>query len=141
MRQAINAANTQGNGDITFDSTLNGATLTLTSILPQIGEAIDIAGPPVGFIIDGKGTYQAFGVDGGASLSISNLTIQNASTATVAAGGFAQGYGGAIFSAGTLSVSNCSFLNNTAGNAAGGGQGNPSEGGAILSTGTLTVTN
>jgi CSLREA domain-containing protein len=54
LRQAINAANTQGNGDITFDSTLNGATLTLTGILPKIEGAIDITGPSGGFTIDGK---------------------------------------------------------------------------------------
>jgi len=90
LRQAINAANTQGNGDITFDSTLNGATLTLTGILPKIEGAIDITGPSSGFTIDGKSTYQGFWVDGGSSLSIANLTIQNASTATVASGGFAR---------------------------------------------------
>ncbi|HEY1500091.1 MAG TPA: putative Ig domain-containing protein [Acidobacteriaceae bacterium] len=141
LRQAMNVANTQGNGDITIDSSLNGATLSLTAILPEIEGSIDVSGPTGAFTIDGGGKYQAFWVDGGSSLSISNLTIQNASTATTASGAFAQGYGGAIYNASTLSVANSSFLNNTAGSATGGGQANPSEGGAILNTGTLTVTN
>ena len=141
LRQAINQANASG-GDITIDSSLSGATLTLTGILPEIEGSINVSGPTGGFTINGQNKYQAFWVDGGASLSLSNITIENASTALSTSGAYAQGYGGAIFNTSNLTVSNCAFLNNTAGSAASGsGQANPSEGGAILNTGNATITN
>ncbi len=138
LRQAINQANASG-GDITIDSSLNGATLTLTSILPKIEGAINVSGPSGGFIIDGANKYQAFWVDGGASLSLSNITIQNATSGTSGSGAYDFGYGGAIFNTSNLTVSNCAFLNNTSGKAT--GQANPSEGGAILNTGSATISN
>jgi hypothetical protein len=141
LRDAINTANTQGTGDIEFANGLSGGKLTLGGILPKIEGAVAINGPSGGFTIDGGNNYEAFWVDGGASLNIANLTVQNASTAKTTSGAFAQGYGGAIFNTSNLTVSNSSFLNNTAGNATGGGQANPSEGGAILNTGSLTIAN
>ena len=64
LRDAINAANTAGNADISFATSINGDTLTLTSNLPEVTAAgsVNIAGNGAGtFTIDGAGKYSRSG--------------------------------------------------------------------------------
>ncbi len=140
LRDAINAANTAGNADISFSTSINGDTLTLTSNLPAITAAssVNIVGNGAGtFTIDGAGKYQPFYIPGATSVSISGLTLQHCYNSTNGGG---VGYAGAILDYGTLSVSGVDFLNNTA-----GVSGTAGEGAAILDAASngspLTITN
>ena len=115
LRDAINVANNAGNGDITFDSSLNGSTITLGDSTATPGTAltitggVNIAGPGATLLtLSGQNKYEPFYVAAG-SLSVSGLTITNGSATT----GTNAGFGGAILNGGSLSVSNVTFTNNT----------------------------
>jgi len=74
--------------------------------------------------VDGAEQFQVFHVENGVSVSISGLTIQ---------GGRSADYGGGIYNAGTLTVSNCFFDDDSVSLSSGSG------GGAIYNAGMLTV--
>jgi hypothetical protein len=151
LRQAILSANANALTDfITF--TVSG-TIFLNSTLPHItgagGLTIDGTGQNVS--ISGNDLVQVLFVDGGAMLTLKNLTISDAKTD----GG--SGGGGVAISAGTLIVENSTFSSNNAGGGSaiynfGGtveiagstfeGNSTASEGGAIANSGgTMSITN
>jgi hypothetical protein len=149
LRQAIldaDAANT----DDTIMFSVTG-TITLTSGVLEIQHSLMISGPGASSLaISGNGASRVFMVDSGATVSISGLTIEDGSSFS------GTNVGGGIYTFGTLSVTNCTFSNNSA--VGGGGlgtepgstvtvtnctfSGNSADyGGGIINYATMTVTN
>ena len=133
LRDAITAANTRaatngciaGTGNDTIQFSVTG-TISLASKLPQVTDSrLAINGPASpGITIDGGGAVQVMQVALGATLNLKNLVIAHGILTPASAGG-------GILNEGTLTVTNCTFSGNFAG-----------EGGGIFnSAGTLTVTN
>ena len=122
LRAALTAANASSGDTINFTG-LKG-TITLTSALPAISQSVTMAGPGANSLtISGAKTYQIFNISNpSATVAISGLTLSD--------GNSPLGSGAAIESSATLSVSNCTFSDNSA----------DDYGGAIASTGMLTVT-
>ena len=123
LRAVIAAA---GAGDtVTFDTSLKGQTIALTSGAIAIDKGLTIEGPGAAeVVIDANHGSRIFTVSSG-DLSISGLTL---------ADGAAPREGGAIYteSAGSLTVSGCTFAGNTAGGAGGSvDDSNQGHGGAI----------
>ena len=117
LREAIKAAN----GNAAIDGCQKGSdadtitfavsgTITLSAPLPDINSPITIDGTGQSIIIDGASQYGAFKVTKNGDLTLNNLVIQNCSRSS----------GGAIESAGKVSVHNTKFLNNAATTASGG---------------------
>jgi len=123
LRAAIAAAS--GGDTVAFDPSLNDQTIVLTSGAIEIGKSLTIEGlGPAQLAIDANHASRIFTVISG-DLSISGLTL---------ADGAAPKEGGAIYteSAGSLTVSDCTFTGNTAGGAGGGAdESNQGFGGAI----------
>ena len=149
LRQAILDADTANTGDtIMFSVT---GTITLTSGVLEIQHSLTITGPGASSLaISGNGSSRVFMVDSGATVSISGLTIEDGSSFS------GTNVGGGIYTFGTLSVTNCTFSNNSA--VGGGGlgtepgstvtvtnctfSGNTADyGGGIINYATMTVTN
>ena len=106
--------------------------IILTGTLPTIdnatGASLVIAGN--GNAIDGAGLYEIFAIADDTRVHIDHLTLHDATTSQARCGGGSLGFtacGAAIYSSGTLSVTNSTFFNNSA---AGGG--------AILAEGNRT---
>ena len=144
LRGAINRANGNTGGDIIsfagYDSII-GLTRTLPTITDAAGLAID-ARAGFGAEIKGDGgTYRIFNITQGASLALFNVTLTKGNPAD---------FGGAIYNAGTLSLSICKISDNNATRGGGiynaGGSitaeyctfwfNNASEGGAIFNATT-----
>jgi hypothetical protein len=142
---------------ITFDSSLDGQTLTLStlgdsSVGPSallVNSTIFIDGPSgdSGITLSAGQTMRLFDVTSTGNLTLQNLTLQDGmaqgsdgSSGTPNGG---AGLGGAIYNQGTLTILDDTFTNNTAQGGAGygGGVGGAGEGGAIYNFGTATVTN
>lgn len=152
LRAAITSVNQDTSADtIDFAASVTG-TITPQTALPALANDVTITGPGAAQLtISGSAVTTApiFTVNSGVTVSISGLTLS---------GVINNVEGGAIASAGTLTVSNCAFTNNSGG-AAGGGifasggtlavsdstfSGNSAESGAAIAveTGvTATVTN
>lgn len=149
LRDAINAANNSLGADIVFDSSLNGKTITLSSMIIGITGRQSILGPGANLltISDGGSVDSLLLVYSDANVLLDGLTVANGS-ANISGGAVfnngaliianaafsnnsARSYGGAIFSSGSLTVTNSTFSNNSA----------QVYGGAVMSHGTLTVTN
>jgi CSLREA domain-containing protein len=147
LRDAINTALADGNGDIDFASGLSG-TIALGGSLPSISTtgSVDIMGPGANLLsVSGAGTYPILNIAGG-TVDISGLTITGGKT-TASGGGIdntggmltlsnsilssnsATGNGGAINNGGSMLVSDSTFATNKAGS-----------GSAIYNTGALTMT-
>jgi hypothetical protein len=147
LRDAINAALADGNGDIDFASGLSG-TITLGGSLPSISTAgsVDIVGPGANLLsVSGALTYPILNIAGG-TVDISGLTLTGGKT-TASGGGIdntggtltlsnsvvssnsATSNGGAINNGGSMLVSNSTFAANKA-----------ASGSAIYNTGVLTMT-
>ena len=133
LREAITNANAKadtsrgdcaaGSGNDTIVFNLSG-TIALVSNLPSIQHTLEIDGTGQAITIDGGGASQGF-LNFSGVVTLNNLTIAN--------GHSAAGNGGGVFNNGSLTVTNCTFVGNTA---AGGGaiyNGAPA--------GTLAVTN
>jgi CSLREA domain-containing protein len=136
LREAIQEANngtdtdcpgSPSNANDTITFSVSG-TITLSSPLPAIvsGQgALTIDGGG-SITVSGNNLVQVMVVNSGADLTLRNITIANGSSG---------GGGGGIFNAGTLTVTNSTFSNNSVGfSSSGGGIFN-------ASGGTLTVTN
>ena len=111
LRQALADANNEDT--INFDSSLNGQTITLTSGELVVNRIVSINGPGLNNLaVDANYASRVFHVSGGASVTISGLSITN---------GFASGlYGGGIYNDhSTLSVINCALSGNSANDAGG----------------------
>jgi predicted outer membrane repeat protein len=138
ISDAIADANTGGgtitfacSGTIIFSSNL---TITDTVVINANGNTV---------IFDGGDSTQLFAINGGASLTLNNITLQNGINGAVSNAGTLtinnstltshsnNPQGAAIANTGTLIVSNSTFTDNNAG----------SNGGAIYNTGTATITN
>jgi cysteine-rich repeat protein len=142
LRGAVIKANTTAGVDVitlpagTYTLTLTGVDedLAATGDL-DITESITINGADAKTtIIDGNGTDRVLHIDpnfvakGALTVDLSNLTIQNGHPV-----GFVQD-GGGILNEGTLSLTNCTIKNNTAGtvNTAGDGGGIYDDGGPVV---------
>ncbi|MBV8529523.1 MAG: hypothetical protein JOZ75_14525 [Candidatus Dormibacteraeota bacterium] len=162
LRAAIAVANTAGSSPttITFASSTNGTPIALTSgqmdITATAGNVTITGNGPGSTIIDAGGqTNRVFQVDSGATVSISQMTLQNGTLPVPIGNG-----GGAILinGAGTVTVNNSVFTNNNGGIQLGGaifnfggtltvlnstfdGNNRSGDGGAIGTLGALTVSN
>ena len=147
LRDAINTALADGNGDIDFASGLSGA-ITLGGALPTISTtgSVDIVGPGANLLsVSGASTYPILNIAGG-TVDISGLTLTGGKT-TASGGGInntggtltlnnsvlssnaATTDGGAINNGGSMLVSDSTFSANKA-----------ASGSAIYNTGALTMT-
>jgi LPXTG-site transpeptidase (sortase) family protein len=147
LREAI--AGVCANGTITFDRSLSGATITLSSEL-TIGKSMTIDGSTLTdqVTFSGGNLTRIFyinnskilalksikvetgkNLDGGGIYNGGTLTITNS---TIADNVAASGNGGGIYNDGSLTAINCTFSGNSTPN------GN---GGAIYNTGSLVVKN
>lgn len=129
-------ANAPNGAAITFAPALNGQTIYLDGGPIELDNDVTIDGSalPNGIQIDGGGSSQIFSVALGVTASVLNsLTIQNGNDND---GYWGSGGGGIDASEiGTLTVNNCTFIDNL-------DNGNTDGGGAIhLYDGTLTVNN
>ena len=127
LRDAITFANTQSGADIiVFDASLSGATINLSSTLPDISDdlTIDASALPSMLTISGQSTVRVMIVTSSGSLTLDTVTISS---------GYAEG-GAGILNAGTLTVANSTLYNNYAPN---NGRG----GGIYNNGGTVTITN
>ena len=128
LREAITAANTDtsvdgstagsGNDEIVFDASLAGQTITLDgNQLPTITGAngdLTITGLGARLLsIDGDGLSRILEVSVGANVEVSGLTLTGGNSGNVS--------GGAILSAGDLTITASQIENNTAETAGGGG--------------------
>jgi hypothetical protein len=159
LREAIDNANASsdtsggdcaaGTGTDTIRFSLSGTITLAQGTLPAIANtspgSLTIDGTGQTITVDGGGSLlmpvnpgvQVMSVNTGATLNLNLLTIADGN------GGEAEQAtsGGGIANNGTLTVSNSTFSNNSAGNSDSGGQGYNASGGAIANGGTLTVTN
>ena len=124
LRDAINLANSDGSGDIVFQSGLTGS-ITLTGILPSITADTNIAGPGALLM-----TLSANGSNSSV-MDISNTAARvNLSGVTIFRSNDTINHTAAVSNSGILSIENSVFSGNT-------GQ----HGGAIFNTGLLGVEN
>ncbi|MDQ4126608.1 MAG: right-handed parallel beta-helix repeat-containing protein, partial [Actinomycetota bacterium] len=160
LRAAIQEANANGQGDtIFFGSTLSG-TITLTlGELPSIeddkaetGRDLAIQGPGASTLTVSGNNGRVLEILSQANVTISGLTISDGGTAhygggiynagtlrltnSTISGNSAYSTGGGIYSAGILTVTNSTISGNSAAD-----YGGANSGGGIYSAGTLTVTN
>lgn len=127
-------------GTVTFAAGLSGQTIQLASVL-TLSTNVTIDGSALASPIiisgdsnnDGTGEVQVFHVNSGVTASLIGLTITRGMTPSTGHNG------GGILNDGTLTVTNCSLLNNTAkyNNTT---TNNYAYGGGIYNGGTLTVT-
>jgi hypothetical protein len=122
LRQAL--LNVCPSGTITFNASLSGATILLTSGQLLIDKDVTIDGSALAtrVAINPDNMSRVFQVNSGVTATLNSLRIIHGNTA---------GDGGGINNEGNLSLVNVSLFNNLTG-------GN---GGGIYNTGTLTVTN
>ena len=162
LREAITNANsntatfadcTAGSGadTITFDASLSGQTITLTSDMPLVSGNLTIDGSALAsqVMIDGASLYRPFYINAGGTFTLDGLIINhtkhssggalfsNGATVTVKnsniSNSISSNTGAAVQNAlGIMTVSNSTFSGNTVTNIDGGG---------IYNKGTLTVTN
>jgi hypothetical protein len=117
ISQAVTDANS-GGGIITF--ACSGTIIFATELTITANVTINANGNTVTF--EGNNATRFFTVNGGASLTLDGLILQN--------GGVSPGSSGAILNNGTLTISNSTLSGNSA----------ESYGGAIRNDGTLTIT-
>jgi CSLREA domain-containing protein len=129
LREAIIAANTNANysgcaatgyGDDTITFSLSG-TITLTSSLPNISEALIIDGSDQLVSISGNNLVKVLTIDTGINVTLNELSIINGKVGAFTPGGGVSNYG-------TLTVTNCTFSGNQA-----------TEGGAIHNDSNATL--
>ena len=112
-----------GGGDVAFNCGPIPVSITVTS-QKIIGLNTRINGGNL-ITLDGKSKTSVIGVNSGATLALANMTIANGHSAS-------PEDGGAIYNAGTLTVTQSAFFDNSA---------DSGHGGAIWNADTLTVTN
>lgn len=119
LRQAI--VDVCPEGTISFDSTLSGATITLSSVL-ILDKNLTIDGSELTeeLSISGNNQTRVFIVTTGYTVTLDSLVITNGKNDN----------GGGIYNGGTLTINNCSLLANTG-----------LIGGGIINHGTLSITN
>lgn len=121
LRQAI--ADTCPGGTITFNPSLNGQTITLTSGELVIDRNLTITGPGANLLaVSGNNASRVFNISAGVTVTLQRFTVSNGRDADA----------GGIRNAGVLTVRNSAFTGNTPTN---------NRSAAIFNTGTLTVAN
>ncbi|MDQ3817623.1 MAG: DUF5011 domain-containing protein, partial [Acidobacteriota bacterium] len=129
LREAINAANNHTGTD-TIDFSVTGE-ITLTSALPDIADHLIINGPGANLLTvkrdSGASNFRIFEIMSG-TVAINGLTISGGK----GTGATFRGGGGIYNIGGTLTVSDCTFSDNS---------GVDTGGGAIYNSATLTVIN
>jgi hypothetical protein len=125
LRAVLAAA---GNGDhIVFAPALTGQTITLTTGELLLNKNLTITGPGAGLLtISGNHSTRVFEVAGGATDSISGLTVANGRSPTL---------GGGIINSGALTLANVTVSGNLA------YDDDINRGGGIYNSGTLTIQN
>ena len=114
LREAMKRANAIGGGQITFAPEVRGTLRLNGTALPRLNGDCTIVGPGARVLsINGGAQSGIFQVARGAQLSLSGLTLRAGN-----ADGDSDYNGGAIWSAGTLTLRDCYFVAN-AGNAGG----------------------
>jgi hypothetical protein len=128
LREAINAVNIDGGGVITFDASLAGDTITLTSALPDITQDLTIEGN--GVTISGNNAYQIMNInasggivtirrvhfkdghsdDNGGAIENRYATLNLQSC--IFSGNSTNNQGGAIYNQSVLNIQGCTFYNN-----------------------------
>jgi LPXTG-site transpeptidase (sortase) family protein len=123
LRQAI--ANTCANGTISFNSSLSGQTITITSGELQLTKNVTINGLTTapGITVSANYSSRVFSVASGVTANLNYLTIREGSTTS--------GDGAGLVNKGTTTISNSTFTANTS----------DQNGGAIDNQGTLTLNN
>lgn len=114
-------------GNVTFSCGASPVTITLTST-KTVSANTSLDGGGV-VTLSGGGAVLLFSVNPGVTMALSNLTVT---------AGRSAGSGGAIYNGGTLSVTRCTFSNNSA-IASNGYASYDGDGGAIFNAGTLLV--
>lgn len=128
-------------GIISFNCASSTTTIALSNTLNVTKNTV-IDGSGQQITLSGNNSYQVLSVNGGVSLTISNLTIANGKVAPPS--NISNQGGGLANNGGTVTISNSTFANNTVIAASGssfGAIGQSAQGGAIYNSGTLTVTN
>ncbi|GAA5121981.1 choice-of-anchor D domain-containing protein [Luteolibacter yonseiensis] len=114
LRQAI--VDVSAGGTITFDPTLAGQTISLSSeLILSKNLTIDASALANGITVDGGGTVRLFRVDTAGNVTLRGLTL-TAGKGT----GVADGFGGALHNLGTSVVDRCTFKGNSATQSGGG---------------------
>ncbi|MCO5206950.1 MAG: hypothetical protein M9928_18215, partial [Anaerolineae bacterium] len=144
LADCVTLANANESPSPTADTITLGASITLTTALPQITSEITLEG--ANQFIDGANSVQLFYVAGTGNLSVNQATLQNGTASS----------GGGINNDGTLAVNNSTFSGNSATDVGGGinntgtlsianstlsGNSADDYGGGIDNSGTLTITN
>lgn len=130
LREAVAGAAAFNNAVITFDPSLNGQTITLTSgpivVSNPNGLTVDASALPNGLTISGNNSGRIFNIGSTTNCGFGSLTL----TGGNATGAFPLSYGGAVLNQGTATFVECTFAGNNAFIA----------GGAVFNqTGTLTL--
>ena len=139
LRQAINAANadtTDSQMNIGFTPGLQG-TIDLTTALPNLANNISINGngEPLTVQRDAAAPdFSVFTVNSGETVSLSGITIAGGNATTTMGLGDVSGEGGGVYNAGSLTVTDSVFSNNSA------NIGPNNGGGGIYNAGSLIVT-
>ncbi|MDD3586604.1 MAG: hypothetical protein PHQ75_05435, partial [Thermoguttaceae bacterium] len=130
-QRTITLAPTLGQLEISKNLTINGLNTgdTAANIILDGGDLYD------GTTVTEHSGVRIMNIAAGTTVSLTNLTFQNGYTLYDSAV-TNSGFGGAIYNAGTLTISNSTFTGNSV-----SGTGLHGRGGAIANAGTLTVSN
>ena len=102
------------NDTIQFDPGLAGGTLTLTGGALNLTRNVTVTGPGAASLtISGNHADRVFRVVSGLTVTLSGLTVAGGNVVSSS-----TNYGGGLLNSGTLTVNNCTFTNNAAGQAA-----------------------
>ncbi|MES2924052.1 MAG: choice-of-anchor Q domain-containing protein [Verrucomicrobiota bacterium] len=115
LRQAI--VDVPVAGTINFNSGLGGQTITLaTELILDKAITIDASGLTGGLTVSGGGLVRLIRVNASGNLTLRNLTL----TGGKGIGAADNGFGGALYNAGTTAVERCTFSGNSAATYGGG---------------------
>jgi hypothetical protein len=132
LRYAINYLSS--GSTINFATNLSGATILLTNgqLLLNKNLTIDASALPGGILLNGNRTNRIFEISSSRTVQLSALTITNGSAP---AGSFPANSGGGILNRGTLTLNDCTLVNNQA------RLGTQPRGGGIANSGGILILN
>lgn len=108
LREAIQAINNGGGGEITFDPIIQGQTIVLTDALPVVITNTVVNGTGRAITVDAAGNGRIFDITGG-DFTCLNLTLTNGQAPANESGGALRAVG-----AGFVTVDSCTFTHNDA---------------------------